>query len=231
MGGSASHRALGPSPDETEQHRVDVRRWPERSPRNPHRHRDVEVAEGPFEAPTCDAVGNDQVRRPQLRTATGERPDQCARARIGRVRDDMKGTGRQQEIREIRLDDGQPLSADRVGEPRSEALGAPVVQLDRQHPCTRCQQRWNKGTVAGAEVEDQLIGSDAGLIDDALRPGVNQPMPSPPARPPPPGHVPSRTRPTRNFPWPGPYPARRDRSHTFSVVRFAIMARWWRPIS
>jgi len=106
---------------------------------------------------------------------------QCGTDRKRRVRHDVEGSAGESEVGGIGLDDGQVAA-----ETGSEVRGATGVAFDGDHPRARRQQWRGERAPTGADVEDEVTPTDAGLAGDAFSPGGIEPVPTP--RPPGAGH-------------------------------------------
>ena len=105
------------------------------------------------------------ARRGQRERRIGHHPERLARRAEGA---------------EVALDDDGIATVGAFAQPP----GPSWVQLDGDHPGTRIEQRQGQAAGAGAEVDDEIAGSDVGGGDNRLRPPLIEPVPPPT----PPGH-------------------------------------------
>jgi hypothetical protein len=100
-----------------------------------------------------------------------------------RVGDDPEGPPPEPEIRCVRLDDRDL----RAGEARPEEGRPSVVTLDGDDDRAGAEQRGRQRARAGADVEDELSGSDRRVGHERRRPALIEAVP-PPGRRRAPGH-------------------------------------------
>jgi hypothetical protein len=87
----------------------------------------------------------------------------------------VKGTARQAKICRVGLHNGDR----RAREPLTELLRAARVQLDGDDARSRPDEWRRERARARTDVDDEVTGSDGGLLDEQLRPVVSEPMPAP----------------------------------------------------
>ena len=100
-----------------------------------------------------------------------------------RVGHHAERTTREAQVGRVGLHDRDRAAAEAVAENPSTS----AMELDGDDARTACRKPCGQRTGAGADVEDEVAGADAGVSDEALGPPVSESMPSP-VRPALPGH-------------------------------------------
>lgn len=137
-------------------------------------------------APRHHQVGGRQGAMPS------KDPEQVADDGEGRVRDDAHRTTGPAEVPDVHT---QHAHAWLVRQGRAQSGRPSGMELDRDHPRARGEERVRQSSLAGADVHDQFTPADARRGHHALGPVRREAMPSP-RRPvdrfrrtgPPPGH-------------------------------------------
>ena len=109
------------------------------------------------------------------RDEPAEQPDAGGERRVG---NDAERTAWQSQVGGVGADDAHAP----VGEPLPEGREPARVQLDGDHPRTGGEERRGDDTAAGADVEDEVAGSDSGVSDQPPRVARVEAVPSPEPR-------------------------------------------------
>jgi hypothetical protein len=94
----------------------------------------------------------------------------------GGIGDDSEWTAGEPEVASVRQHDGDAGVLETI----SEVTGACVVQLDCDDASSGADQRHGESTVAGTDIEHEVIGSDSGVLHEERRPTAIELVEAPP---------------------------------------------------
>jgi hypothetical protein len=121
-----------------------------------------------------DVMGHHDVSRDQTAPRRNQAPEHRHRYRKWGVGDDPECAPRKSQVRRIRHDD-----SNLAGEATAQLLNPVRVQLNCHHPRPDPKEGHRDDAVTRADIENEISGDHSGRGDNALRPPLIEPVPSP----------------------------------------------------
>jgi hypothetical protein len=125
-----------------------------------------------------DVARDDEISGFQRGSPLEDALEQRGREGERGIGDDAERAAGQPKIACVRLHDDDV----RARETAAQDARPHGVQLDRDDASARCEERCGQATGTGADVENDVTGHDAGVVDDPTCPALSELVPSP-ARP------------------------------------------------